>query len=597
MLPDINHFPSTPAAIRRALIRHSGAGLAAFVAIVALAAVGALVMPRTFVSEAKLFVRFGRENLAVDPSATTGQVLSIYESRENEINSLLEVMRSRALLDAVAQRIGPQNILAGHVPDNVLPPTVEGAAEDAALADAAAGLLAAEPAAVQRSLTGSTVAPDRIQPPDQTHMRAVQWLEKNVFIEAPRKSSVVSISAKANSPALAQRVVAELTDLYLREHTLVHSNADSYQFFLAETKSLLNEWERASQELQSAKDRCGIITIEGRRKYLESHLEDLQTRQTANQTALAQSRARIDSLTRQLSELPALKVASSAEVPNAAADQMRNTYFQVQLQAMDLASRMEESHPLVQAARERVKDGADALAAVETSRESKTTETHPARKVLELSLLEELAHRESQQSLENQLRKMVDHAHSELKLWGEQEIQISRLQRTTELAERNYQSAAEKLEQARLSRELDQQHITNLRLVQPASFSDKPIGMGKKVVVALGGFVALIGGLGLPLCLAWLQSPEVHSLTSRLQEVSRSAAPVPLEGTSAPLTTPAPLAKPAPLTTPVPQPAPAEDSSALRDLPTIARVTRPTRPDLASLKASKTEPQPTHVSV
>ena len=67
--------------------------MTAIAAIVAL--LGTLLMPRSYYSEARLFVRFGREN-QVDPTASGGQMVSLYESRESEINSLIEILKSRA---------------------------------------------------------------------------------------------------------------------------------------------------------------------------------------------------------------------------------------------------------------------------------------------------------------------------------------------------------------------------------------------------------------------------------------------------------------------------------------------------------------------
>src|SRR6476620_5338354 len=96
---------------RRAMEQHwrKGAVAAAVAAMVALA--GALLMPRSYYSEARLFVRFGREN-QVDPTASGGQMVSLYESRESEINALIEILKSRAILDRVVADLGPACVLS-----------------------------------------------------------------------------------------------------------------------------------------------------------------------------------------------------------------------------------------------------------------------------------------------------------------------------------------------------------------------------------------------------------------------------------------------------------------------------------------------------
>src|SRR5688572_29761739 len=82
----------------RAARRHWRKGASASFAVSLVALAGTLCMPRHYCSEARLLVRFGREN----------QV-----SRESEINSLIEIFRSRAILDRVVMELGPEYVLTG----------------------------------------------------------------------------------------------------------------------------------------------------------------------------------------------------------------------------------------------------------------------------------------------------------------------------------------------------------------------------------------------------------------------------------------------------------------------------------------------------
>ena len=72
-----------------------------------------IVFPRTYSSEARLFVRLGKESVSLDPTATLGQTVAVNESRESEINSELEMLRSRVLLEDVVEHLGPDRILSG----------------------------------------------------------------------------------------------------------------------------------------------------------------------------------------------------------------------------------------------------------------------------------------------------------------------------------------------------------------------------------------------------------------------------------------------------------------------------------------------------
>src|SRR5580698_9202926 len=77
-----------PRGIVSSLWRHKGKGTLWFIVVVAATAAVILYWPRSYRSEAMLFVRLGRESVSLDPTATMGQTIAVSESRENEINSI-----------------------------------------------------------------------------------------------------------------------------------------------------------------------------------------------------------------------------------------------------------------------------------------------------------------------------------------------------------------------------------------------------------------------------------------------------------------------------------------------------------------------------
>src|SRR4051812_46719821 len=112
MIPSADDL-SPPTRVWRALTRHKTAAAAFFVGVLAVVAAVTLLTPRTYRSQSKLFLRLGRENATLDPTATLGQnpVIAVPVSRENEINSVLEILKTRVLLEKVVDRVGPAVIL------------------------------------------------------------------------------------------------------------------------------------------------------------------------------------------------------------------------------------------------------------------------------------------------------------------------------------------------------------------------------------------------------------------------------------------------------------------------------------------------------
>src|SRR5262245_26627487 len=239
----IDQFSESCRYLSRAVGRHGWLAARVAMAAAIVTFLGTIFMPRSYYSEARLFVRFGREN-QIDPTATGGQMVALYESRESEINSLIEILRSRSLLDRVVVSLGPEYVLYGKATGGGKATVLE---------------LAASQRAAEINQTKSAT------PPSRTHQLAVERLEREVSIAAPRKSNIISVSCKASSPAVAQQIVAKLVEIYLEEHLRVHRSSGTYDFFGDQAAQSLIAWQKAAGDLRDAKNRLGIVTIEGRR--------------------------------------------------------------------------------------------------------------------------------------------------------------------------------------------------------------------------------------------------------------------------------------------------------------------------------------------
>ena len=95
--------------VYHALFRHKGKAAVFFVTVATAVALWTFLSPKEYRSEGKLFVRLGRENATLDPTATLGQdsIIAVPQSRESEINSVVEILQSRILLEKVVDALGP----------------------------------------------------------------------------------------------------------------------------------------------------------------------------------------------------------------------------------------------------------------------------------------------------------------------------------------------------------------------------------------------------------------------------------------------------------------------------------------------------------
>lgn len=80
-----------------------------------------------------------------------------------------------------------------------------------------------------------------------------------------KKSGVITVTAKAESPELAQRILQLTIDSFRVQHLRMNHTVGSYEFFVEQVAEGKRQLSRASEELRQAKDRLGISSIEGQR--------------------------------------------------------------------------------------------------------------------------------------------------------------------------------------------------------------------------------------------------------------------------------------------------------------------------------------------
>jgi uncharacterized protein involved in exopolysaccharide biosynthesis len=83
----------------------------------------------------------------------------------------------------------------------------------------------------------------------------------------------------------------------------------------------------------------------------------------------------------------------------------------------------------------------------------------------------------------------------ELKQLNHHEVRINDLEREASLLEASYRGYSEKLEQARIDDALEAGRISNVNVVQPASYVVEPVKPQKLLIVALGLAAAMAGAV------------------------------------------------------------------------------------------------------
>lgn len=438
-------------------------------AILALAAGAYLVLPREYQSEALLFVKVGASSITLDPTATTGQTISLYESRETEINSILQILTSRAIIEQTVESIGAE-VALGEAP--------VGTSVEAATAEA------------------DTFDPLRSEKLDERKQQAVRALSDSVYISAPKRSTVISVHGTANSPELAQEIVATMLERFQEEHLRVNKTVGSLEFFERQTADIRARLYDTNEKLLARKNDAGVAIVDEQRKNVEKQLSDLTDRLRVAQSDVVGSTARIAALEDELAFLPEqVETERTTGISNDAYDRMRDRLYELEIRERDLRSRYTDTHPAVMAVLEQVREARDVVSQQAPERTQVREIVPPARVKAEEGLVEERSRKASLTALVEKLDAQRSELLAGLRQMNDEEVEIARLEREKSVLEGSYRLAAEKLEQARIQQALSEDRVSNVNVIQPASYETKPIGPKASVILGAGFALAILSFL------------------------------------------------------------------------------------------------------
>jgi uncharacterized protein involved in exopolysaccharide biosynthesis len=452
--------------ITGAVWRHKGKASLAFI-LVCLATAGYLSQAkRVYESEAKLYVRVGRESVALDPSATTGQTVSLQDTREGEVNAVEQLFVSRELAEHVVDKLGT-DVIFGRKSG---PPA--GWSPKQAVKDA---LVSLEP---------YNLNPLKVY---DIRDKAITTLQKNLHVTAVRKTSVVSVGYTADDPALARDVVEALVEQAQAEHLRINRTQGSHDFFEKKETQLRTDLESLEQQLRDLKNESGFAELSTQRELLLQRISSIQDQLLDVQAELSSVKAEVQTRQQELTRIPELVTAEETTgQPETPENQMRTKLFELEVLERGLATRQTDESPQLIAVREQIKQAKEILGD-EGPKTQTTKSLNKVRQESELALSSRQSQMVALQAKETVLTTQMTKAKEELHAFNQTEVQIAQLQRAIDLAANNYGKYADYVEQTRIDQELQNAKISSLNLLQRPTYSITPVAPNPIQILA-GGF-------------------------------------------------------------------------------------------------------------
>ncbi|MEO1528924.1 MAG: hypothetical protein AAFX06_26180 [Planctomycetota bacterium] len=495
----------------------------AFLTMLAMAAVIALTIctllyyPREYKSQAKLLLRVGHESATMDPTAdATGRLVQIQTSREHDVYTELEVMRSRALLEMVVDDVGVDYVLNG-------PPNDSQSSK--------------EPNALSKAISELKASVASLDPISERE-RAIRDLDEGFGFTAGKLSSLVDVEYRAKSPEVAQRITQAWVDAYLKKHNDFHRTDRSLEFFRVQEKELTGLLDSEYERLRIAKTEDSLVTVAGQQKLLEEQLAEVRRSQVATGAGLAASQSRVKSLEALLGKTSDRLVTDEVSgKSNEARDAMRERLFELEVLEREYTAKYKNDHPRLDAVRKQLAEAKRIVDSIDSGRAEVTSGMNPVYVRLEQEVLLETALQESLSDKMKALASKLEELQTEAASLNAAEERIAGIERQVQILEQRYAAHSVRMEQARIDQSLKEQQINSVNEVQSASFEERPVTPNKKAVAALG-LIALGGSVfGVPMLLGVVFPPR-KSRKRGLEKKAESEpalntkpAPMPVERT------------------------------------------------------------------
>ena len=431
-----------------------------------------LSRPRTYKVTATLLVNEARAEIPLAPAAS--QQLIINRVSEQDLNSEIEILKSRRLIEDVVETVGV---------------SASGSKKKSWVGLGVSRL---------RSLLGGT----QLSKADSLVMR----LQDGIEISVVRKSNVIKIAYQSEDPSWATQVVGTLTDRYLERRAERYQSPQAVSFFEQQMREAQRRLVESENALERYADEASITMVEGpsnsdslapQKQLVMERLAGLESSLGEAEVELQSQRRQVASLQEMLRREPERLESSSRLNQDATTEEIQRALTALKLERDRLLQDFKPDSRHVRDIDTQIKMAEDRLEQTRGGLTVSGTETNPVFMQLKGELLRAEAALEGTRARVSSLRIQVVEYRKVLDNLNAKAFDLESLHRNAQAAEDDYLLYRKKHEEARISAAMDQEKFINVTVAQPAQMPLKPEPRGLKMKLLLSVFVGLLGGVGL----------------------------------------------------------------------------------------------------
>jgi polysaccharide chain length determinant protein (PEP-CTERM system associated) len=436
-----------------------------FISTFCAVAIATFAMQPIYEASSQILVKIGRENLYVPTVPGSGNSPVVTVHREEQVNSEIEIIKSRTLAEEVVKALDPKAIYKE-------------------LRDEQSGILAL--------VFGSKT---RLSPEEM----AVVKLEKDLTVEAVKKANVIQITYRNRNPIVAATVVNTLVEFFLQRHLDVFKSPESYSFFEEQSRLLKEKLTQSEDNLKYFKEKHHLTSLPEQKSLLLKEASDLRTALNQTMSQSTETQHRLDQLRIQLRKVPKT-VDQGNEIDHNPyiISSLQARLVELELKQKELTTKYSDENQLVQNVKEDISMVRRTLDDQEKKLYGKSRSgMNTTYQRIEEDLFKNEAELKALTAKQTaQSEQLTEHQNQLNKLNGV-EVELSHFEREVEVDRQNFRLYLAKFEESRISGAMDSEKIANISIIEPARIPLKPAKPNIPLNLALGFLLGSIGGVGL----------------------------------------------------------------------------------------------------
>jgi uncharacterized protein involved in exopolysaccharide biosynthesis len=415
-----------------------------FAVTVCTVVVGTFVIRPVYEAKAQILVKMGRENLYIPPNSTNSQIMNV--NRDNQLNSEIELLKSRSLAEKVIKTIGPETIYK-----------------------------------------------------NMEYKDAVLKFLKSLSVEGIKKSDVIEASFKHKDPEKAALIVNTLANAYLDEHLLVHKNPQSYNFFEDQSQVLKTKLEQSEAALETFKKQNAVTAMDEQQKLLLKQIADLHAELNRTLSQEAETKNRILQIRQQLDKTPE-NIPQGKEVDHNPylISNLEARLVELQLKEKELLMKYTPQSRLVKNVKEEIQMVQEKLAQNEKKQYGKSrVGLNTTYQRIQEELFRNQAESKALAAKREIQHTQLTNYQSKLEQLNQMEVELNQLEQSVDVNRQNYRLYLAKFEESRISDAMDNKKMANVTVMEAALTPLKPVSPKVLLNIVLAIFLGGFGGLGL----------------------------------------------------------------------------------------------------